>query len=104
VAYFYSDRGAYRWDDLTATDIAINYELPIKFAQFFAQAEVLNVFNESAQINGSTTVTKLAAFNPFTETPVEGVNWKKAASFGKATAVAHYQLPMTWRFSLGFRF
>jgi outer membrane receptor protein involved in Fe transport len=104
VAYFYSDRGAYRWDDLTATDIAINYELPIKFAQFFAQAEVLNVFNESAQINGSTTVTKLAAFNPFTETPVEGVNWKKGASFGKATAVAHYQLPMTWRFSLGFRF
>jgi outer membrane receptor protein involved in Fe transport len=104
VSYYFSDRGEYRWDDVTATDLAINYSLPITRFQAFVQGEVINVFNEQAQINGSTSTQVIKAFNPFTETPVEGVNWRKAASFGHATSSAHYQLPMTYRVSAGFRF
>ncbi|MHB0969926.1 MAG: TonB-dependent receptor [Thermoanaerobaculia bacterium] len=104
VAYYFSDRGEYRWDDLTATDLAINYEVPISRISLFLQGEVINVFDESAQINGSTSVSVIQAFNPFTETPVEGVNWRKNASFGQATVPTHYQLPMTYRFSAGIRF
>ena len=28
--YYFSDRGEYRWDDMTATDLALNWELPVK--------------------------------------------------------------------------
>jgi outer membrane receptor protein involved in Fe transport len=104
VAYYFSDRGEYRWDDVTATDVAINYALPISRFQVFLQGELLNAFDEDAQVNGSTSVTVLQAFNPFTDTPVEGTHWRKAGSFGQATQPAHYQLPLTYRFSAGIRF
>ncbi|MCM2315709.1 MAG: TonB-dependent receptor [Thermoanaerobaculia bacterium] len=113
VAYYFSDRGEYRWDDVTATDIAVNYAFPIRKAEIFIQGELLNAFDESAQINGSTSVSVIdidpdtdgrQTFNPFTETPVEGTHWRKAASFGQATNPGHYQLPLTYRFSAGVRF
>ena len=43
-------------------------------------------------------------FNPFTETPVEGVHWRKDDDFGEPTAEYHYQIPREYRFSIGFRF
>jgi hypothetical protein len=46
----------------------------------------------------------LAAFNPFTSTPVEGVNWKKGPSFGQPVSPNSYQSPREYNFSLGFRF
>ena len=104
VAYYFSDRGEYRWDDVTATDLALNYTMPFSRVNLFLQGELLNVFNEQAQLNGSTSVSVLQAFNPFTETPVEGVHWRKNASFGQASTPAHYQLPRTYRFSAGLRF
>jgi len=104
VEYYFSDRGEYRWDDATATNLAINYELPIKKAQFFIQGELLNVFDESAQIGGTASVRVLQEFDPFTETPVEGVNWAKRSSFGTARGAYDYQLPLTYRFSAGIRF
>jgi outer membrane receptor protein involved in Fe transport len=102
--YYFSDRGEYRWDDVTATDIAINYEIPIAQVSLFAQAELINAFNEQAQVTGSTSVLSLAPFDPFTETPVEGVHWAKASSFGQPTGKASFQLPRTYRFSVGLRF
>ncbi len=104
ATYYFSDRGAYRWDNMTATDLAINYELPISKASIFVQGELLNVFNEQAQIGGSTTVSVIQQFNPFTETPVEGVNWARSSSFGAARAPYDYQQPLTYRVSLGVRF
>jgi outer membrane receptor protein involved in Fe transport len=116
VTYYYSKRGAFRWDDVNSTDLAVNYELPITRVTFFAQAKLVNTFNNQAQINGNTTITKLAAFNPFTTTPVEGVNWRKGPTFGQArtpttSAGANllapngdYQLPRTYLFSVGARF
>jgi len=104
VMYYFSDRGDYRWDTATATDLAVNWSLPIWKTEFFIQGEVLNVFDESAQVSGNTTVSVIQDFNPFTETPVEGVNWVKGSSFGQATSINHYQTPITYRFSAGIRF
>ena len=117
VPYYFSERGAFRWDDVTATDLAINYELPISRIGIFVQGEVVNLFNEQAQIAGDTTVLThrqsddLVRFNPFTETPIEGVHYELADTFGaplNATTGSNlngsYQLPRTYRVSLGLRF
>jgi hypothetical protein len=121
--YYFSDRGAFRLDNITATDIGLNYSLPIGRASFFAQGEVINALNEDAQIDARTTVNTafnsgaFATFNPFTETPIEcpqgtaaaqctamGAHWQKATSFGTATGPTDYQLPRTYRLSVGVKF
>jgi hypothetical protein len=43
-------------------------------------------------------------FNPFTETPVEGVNFDFGPNFGEAQSAGDYQQPRTLRFSVGIRF
>ena len=79
-------------------------------AEIFLQPEVLNVFNESAVTNPSTTTYSarndgsLQTFNPFTETPVEGVHWRKGDNFGQPLSENDYQQPRTFRFSVGIRF
>lgn len=112
VTYFFSGRGQYRFDALQATDVALNYELPIKTVAFFAKGEVRNAFNHKANIGYGSSGTGLAsdatvftasnsgrglvAFNPFTDTPKEcpqnstaaqctamGANWMKGPNFGK---------------------
>ena len=61
-------------------------------------------------IDGNTTVLnatssgRYAEFNPFTETPVEGVNWDKGPNFGQPRGDADYQLPRIIRVSFGLRF
>ena len=108
--YYFSDRGEYRWDNLTATDLALNWVFDIASFGVFVQADVINLFDESAQINGSTAIivgngsNGYETFDPFTETPIEGVHWDKRASFGNATSSLSYQQPRTYQFSAGFRF
>lgn len=43
-------------------------------------------------------------FNPFTDTPVEGVHWQKGPQFGNGTIANDFQQPRTFRFSVGLRF
>ena len=118
--YYFSERGEFRWDDLTATDLAINYDTNpswLRGVSLFAQAEVVNLLDESAQISGNATVqtavnaTGLQRFNPLAgDKPVEGVHYRKGVLFGKPTSTTnlttagHFQLPRTYRFSLGLRF
>jgi outer membrane receptor protein involved in Fe transport len=131
VQYYFTERGALRWDDQLSTDLNLRYELPFSMARFFVEGDVLNAFNGDAVGGGDVSVLtaanstcrqtigpnagqRCAAFNPFTETPVEGVNWQKGPLFGKPTttatpsnfnnAIASYQLPRTYRFSVGVRF
>ncbi|HSP13626.1 MAG TPA: carboxypeptidase regulatory-like domain-containing protein [Thermoanaerobaculia bacterium] len=130
VTYFFGERGAYRFDNLTATDLAINYELPVKVVGLFVKAELRNAFNQIANVGGDTTVFTannsgrgLSAFNPFTQAPVEcpqgstaaqctamGANWMKGPNFGKPLSdttfatQGSYQLPRTYLFSFGARF
>ncbi|MGA7614811.1 MAG: TonB-dependent receptor [Thermoanaerobaculia bacterium] len=116
--YYFSGRGAYRTDTITSTDLSFNYGRKIAAGvQLFAQAEMFNIFDESGVTNVNTTVytslnsqckkadgTRCSVFNPFTDTPVEGVNYVKGPNFGKPTAASYYQTPFSYRFSLGLRF
>jgi outer membrane receptor protein involved in Fe transport len=131
ISYFFSDRGAFRWDDVHATDLAVNYELPISRFVLFAQGKVLNTFNNQAQTAGNTGVTVFTQnpFNPFTETPSEcprgtasdvciaqGYNWRLGPTFGDPrnpttsggvnllAPNGDFQLPRTYFISLGARF
>jgi outer membrane receptor for ferrienterochelin and colicin len=114
VTYFFSDRGAFRTDNVTRTDIALNYSFFINIGggqlELFLQPEVINVFNEQAVDNPNTTVytndndSSLATFNPWTETPVEGTNFVYGPNWGEAQREADYQQPRTIRFSVGLRF
>ncbi len=117
--YYFSKRGEFEFEDLTATDLAVNYSLPLGPVDLYVQGEVLNLFNESAQLLGNTNVftakdgapdcvqangSECEIFNPFTETPVEGVHYVRGDSFGEARSPNDYQNPRTYRFSAGFRF
>jgi hypothetical protein len=114
VNYYYTARDAYRTDDITATDLTLNYSFLFhtlgKEFEVFLEPEVLNVFNEHGVINvnqgvlDATRSSTFKTFNPFTDKPVEGVNWAKASTFGKPQTKDDYQAPRTFRFSVGFRF
>ena len=121
VGYTFGERGAFRVDDITSTDLGLNYALPFGRYRFFVEADLLNLFNEQGiedpdfvdqtiltrrqtSCLQTGTTTRCVAFNPFTERPEEGKHWQKGANFGKPTAPDAYQLPRTYRFSLGLRF
>jgi hypothetical protein len=110
--YFFSDRGAFRTENVSSTDLAVNYSFFIDIGggqlELFIQPEVTNIFNESAVVDVNSTVNGprqgMEAFDPFTETPVEGVNWEYGPSFGEPQGADDYQLPRTFRLSFGLRF
>jgi hypothetical protein len=122
VTYFFSDRGEFTFDDVTTTDLSLNYAFLWnalgRQIQVFLQPEVLNVFNEDTltsfdtRIHTAVTANTATAcngnpcqpFNPFTETPVEGVHWAKRSTFGEPFGDEDFQAPRTFRFSVGFRF
>ena len=112
-----------RTDTITRTDLAINYKLRlVRGIDLFIQPEVINLFNEhgvesfnqevltAVDCNGTSSQSTgcpsggLKAFNPFTETAVEGVNYIKGPGFGKADSEGDYQTPRTFRFSVGLKF
>jgi len=112
--YYFSDRGAFRTENVSRTDIALNYSFFINIGggqlELFLQPEVVNVFNEQAVTAPNNTVLtasndgSLETFDPFTETPVEGTHWRKGSSWGEAQSEGAYQQPRTFRFSVGLRF
>jgi hypothetical protein len=115
VGYYYTARDQFRTDNINSTDIAVNYSFlwagPFnKQYEVFIEPEILNVFNAKGIIRPDNTVfdattdSSLKTFNPFTTTPVQGVNWRKGANFGKGINATDFQLPRTFRFSVGFRF
>jgi hypothetical protein len=113
VTYFFTDRDAFHTDDIYRTDLALNYGFVFnawgREIEMFVQPEVINVFNEQGVIDplgldDNEGVTILQQFNPFTETPVEGVHWEKDARFGEPLNEGDFQDPRTFRFSVGFRF
>src|SRR5262249_33498470 len=123
---YYICRDCNRFDAASSTDLALNYAIPVARAQLFVRGVVTNVFNEhalcgcgrdwagngattanpgvSTTVNGPGNSSAFKVFNPFTETPVEGVNYGKASNFGKATAFTGYQASRSHGFSVGARF
>ena len=125
--YFFAPRGSLRVDDVSATDLGFNWAIPVRAAQLFAQADVQNIFNEQAVENPgfidkrvivNRTDRNLAIFNPFTTTPVECpqgtatssatcrnvANFQLSPTFGQPNNKSAYQLPRTFRISVGARF
>ena len=100
--------------------------------QLFAQVQVLNIFDQSqlcacgstvfgtgsaanaggvnlqridtTVLTSGTTASRFATFNPFTTTPVRGVNWDYGPNFGTAVNRFAYTTPRTIRASFGVRF
>ncbi len=111
VTYYYTARDAYRTDDISRTDLGLNYSFRIAdTVELFLQPQVVNAFNNQGVVTVDTTVRSRATsaaykdFNPFTEAPVQGVNWDYGPSFGKARSANDYQQPRTFLMSLGLRF
>lgn len=119
VNYYFSERDGFRTDAWYSTDVAATYayKLPVgggRQADLFVKGDVLNLFNQAALVvprfinqGVLTNVNRPAvyqAFNPFTETPREGVHWALDPAFGTATSRLGYQTPRTFRMSLGVRF
>lgn len=113
VLYYFTDRDEFRTDDVHRTDISLRYAFNFGGAnrsfEVFIEPEILNLFDEDAVIDprgfdDGEAVVLLENFNPFTETPVEGVHWRKASDFGEAANEFDFQSPRTFRFSVGFRF
>jgi hypothetical protein len=128
--YYFEPRDTYKTVDLWQTDLSLNYSHKVGGrAELFFRGTVANVFDRSELTNfygggrpGSddagcgtsgcidTTiqtnrqVTTLARFNPFSETPTQGTNWRKGSAFGTATSRFAYQTPRTWGFAVGVRF
>ncbi|HEY0141237.1 MAG TPA: TonB-dependent receptor [Thermoanaerobaculia bacterium] len=132
--YYFSDRGEFRLDDISSTDLSLNYRYPVagRF-ELFAQGELLNAFNRktarviNTSVSTAATSTNFRAFNPFTDTPIEcpqgaaasvcrdmGAHWQKGANFGNPTSAtastpinaftSAFQTARTYRVSLGLRF
>ena len=116
VNYFFTPRDAFRTDMATHTDIAIVYGHKLGFAgktELFVRATFVNVFNQSGISNAgavdqsvltASNSSQLKPFNPFTTTPVQGVNWDYGPNFGRPLTRLAYQTPRTTGISLGFRF
>jgi outer membrane receptor for ferrienterochelin and colicin len=126
--YYFTARDAFRTDDEHRFDLSLNWSrrVGVRGLQVFAQGQVLNVLNAQALSNFfyaepqfgtcgtqgciDTTVlfnrndARFAAFNPFTQTPVQGVHWDLGPNFGQSLDRRAYQLPRVYRFSVGVRF
>jgi outer membrane receptor for ferrienterochelin and colicin len=113
VTYFFSDRGGMRRPTAWRTDFSFNWEarLPaVPRGRVFLRAIVNNLFNNTKLVGFNTTVqtkaqnSSLAAFNPFTSTPVQGVNWVFGPEYGNPTDPNDYQSTREFSFSVGVRF
>ena len=113
MPYYFSPRGQYRTETVSATDLSLNWSHQIpgtKKGQAFVRAVLVNVFNRSAAIRVNKTVltrndsTAYLAFNPFTETPVQGTHYGFGSDFGQPISPFDYQAPREFSFSFGVRF
>jgi Carboxypeptidase regulatory-like domain/TonB dependent receptor-like, beta-barrel len=119
VTYYFTPRDAYRTATMYRTDVSFNISRRLQSRggpEIFAQFQVLNVFNkfqafDNTDVNLINTTVLTAVddpsydvFNPFTDTPVEGVNWTKGSKFGTAVSADAYTTPRLFRCSFGVRF
>jgi hypothetical protein len=117
ITYYFGGRANFKTDTVWSTDLSLNYYFPVRFGsrtELFTRFIVNNVFNNSGQDNTSNETIYTAsnqnpagtmrAFNPFTETPVEGVHYQLGPEFGRALSADDYQRPREFMVAAGFRF
>jgi hypothetical protein len=111
VTYYVSGRGEFRFNSVWRTDMSVSWNHRIVgTSEVFLRFVLNNVFNNqridgfNTTIQGPRDLSTLAAFNPFTTVPVEGVNWQKGPAFGQPTGPGSYQSPREYYVSVGVRF
>jgi hypothetical protein len=113
VTYYFGPRGEQRYDDVWRTDLSLVWGMPLHAlgrSEVFFRGVVTNVFNRSAQTSGNETMltrtnnSAYQLFNPFTTTPVQGVNYDFGPLYMQPTGTGDYQGPREFSFSIGFRF
>ena len=111
--YYFGPRGGEHWDNISRSDIGLNYGFTIGGVQLFAQFDLINAFNQQGQDGGNTTIVAMDTvvvdgtsytFNPFATEPVEGVDWREGSSYGEPSSESSFQTARTFRFSVGVRF
>ncbi len=128
--YYYTARDAFHTDSEFRTDMSATLSHSVNVGgsrklDLFIQMHLLNVFNQfqlcgcgdSVFNNGgqilltrintgvnSPNGTTRPNFNPFTQTPVQGVNWDLGPAFGTASSRMAYTLPREFRLTFGVRF
>lgn len=109
--YYFTPRDAFRAEPMYRTDLSLNYAHRVAGrSEVFVVLHLLNAFNQFAVIHPddsiatASTDASLQAFDPFSSTPVEGVNWRRGDDFGKARNAVDYTVPRTFRVGVGFRF
>jgi len=129
-SYYYTARDAFRTDWSRRTDAALSYSRSFGIGAHkitaFGQAQLINVFNnqnlcgcgDTVFLNGGSVSlarigsgvltpannSSMVAFNPFTTTPVQGVNWNYNANFGTPINRFAFTSPRTFRATFGVRF
>jgi hypothetical protein len=115
VTYYFSPRFGLRWNDAWNTDLSVNWSKKVTppAIELFFRGVMTNVFDNSSQIAGNSTIltpaargprTDLQAFNPFLDTPVLNVHWAYGPVFGQPIDRNSYQAPRTFSCSAGIRF
>jgi outer membrane receptor for ferrienterochelin and colicin len=123
TTYYFSGRGAFTTPSVLRTDVSFNYSFKLADVDLFVKPEIINLFNRHAVDTTDTSLFdttiftadnrgacsnsptgRCLPFNPFTEKPVEGVNWQKGPNFGKAVNPFGFQTPRTFRIGFGLRF
>jgi len=122
VTYYFTSRDRFHTDAITRTDLSFNYSFRWnafgKSMEVFIQPEILNLFDEDAVVDVNTDIEDATnggdcpggaggncqTFNPFMETPVEGVNYALGSNFGQPENEDDFQRPRLFRISVGFRF
>lgn len=100
---FFGERGTVQFDDSLRFDFSLNYQLPLfQDLNIWLKADVINIFNDDAQIEGITNVT--ADFNgPVDELGIP-TTFTPDANFGNAIDNDSFVDPREYRFTVGFRF
>lgn len=132
TAYYFTARDAFRTAGQKRFDFAATYKYGVRTSgrtvDLFFQTQVLNLFDNMQLCGCGGTVFQngdavdlfsidqtvrtavvpgggtFASFDPFTTTPVEGVNWAKGPNFGKAVNRTAWTSPRQLRLTFGVRF
>jgi outer membrane receptor for ferrienterochelin and colicin len=128
--YYFTTRHAFRTKAHRRTDIAVSYSYPLRYGvrklEPFVQAHLINVFDQQdlcacggtvfengggvalnrlgAGVLTPVNTPALARFNPFSETPVQGVHWNYAPNYGTPLNRFAFTMPRMFRLGFGVRF